>query len=108
MCCLQRLHALSRNLTVKKDNGLPVVGIPSLLRDLTNGQRFLSVEGQTVRQVIENLENLHPGIKERLCDGDRLRPSIAIVVDGHTSTLKLRHRLKESSEVHFVISISGG
>ena len=97
-----------RKLIGKKDNYLPVVGIPSLLRDLTNGQRSLSVEGDTVRQVIENLEKLYPGIKERLYDGDRLRPSIAIVVDGHTSTLKLRHRLKESSEVHFVISISGG
>jgi molybdopterin synthase sulfur carrier subunit len=91
-----------------KDNCLPVVGIPSLLRDLTQGQRSVSVEGDTVRQVIENLERLYPGIKDRLCDGDRLRPSISIVVDGHTSALKLRHRLYESSEVHFVISISGG
>ena len=66
------------------------------------------MEGDTVRQVIENLEKLYPGLKGRLYDGDRLRPSIAIVVDGHTSTLKLRHRLKESSEVYFVVSISGG
>ena len=87
---------------------MPVVGIPSLLRDLTNGQRSLSEEGDTVRQVIDNLENHFPGIKDRLCEDDRLRPTIAVVVDGHTSTLKLRHRLKESSEVHFVISISGG
>jgi molybdopterin synthase sulfur carrier subunit len=92
----------------KKDNHLPVVGIPSLLRDLTNGRRSLSVEGNTVRQVIDQLESLYPGIKDRLCDGDQLRSSIAVVVDGQTSTLKLRHRLKESSEVHFVISISGG
>lgn len=87
---------------------MPVVGIPSLLRHLTNGQRLLSVEGHTVQQVIENLDRLYPGIKEGLYDGDRLRPSISIVVDGNTSTLKLRHRLQESSEVHFVISISGG
>ena len=87
---------------------MPVVWIPSLLRDLTNGQKSLSIKGDTVRQVIENLEREYPGIKERLCDGDHLRPSISIVVDGHTSTLKLRHRLHESSEVHFVISISGG
>jgi molybdopterin synthase sulfur carrier subunit len=92
----------------KKDSSLPVVGIPSLLRDLTEGQRSLSVEGDTVRQVIDNLEELYPGIKDRLCEEDRLRPAIAVVVDGHTSTLKLRHKLKESSEVHFVISISGG
>jgi molybdopterin synthase sulfur carrier subunit len=87
---------------------LPVVGIPSLLRHLTNGQRILSLEGNTVREVIDNLDKRYPGMKDRLCDGDRLRPSISIVVDGHTSALKLRHRLEESSEVHFVISISGG
>jgi molybdopterin synthase sulfur carrier subunit len=87
---------------------LPVVWIPSLLRELTNGQKSISIQGDTVRQVIENLEITYPGIKERLCDEDRLRPSISIVVDGQTSTLKLRHRLQESSEVHFVIAISGG
>ena len=87
---------------------MPVVGIPSLLRELTNGERSLSVEGDTIRDVIENLDRLYPGLKERLCDGDRLRPSIAVVVDGDPSTLKLRHKLSKSSEVHFVISISGG
>jgi len=87
---------------------LPVVGIPSLLRDLTNGERSLAVEGVTIRDVIDNLDRIYPGIKDRLCEDDHLRPSIAIVVDGHTSTLKLRHNLRESSEVHFVISISGG
>ena len=79
-----------------------------MLRDLTNGQESLSVEGETVRRVVENLEKEYPGIKERICDGDRLRPSISIVVDGYASTLKLRHRLHEDSEVHFVIAISGG
>jgi hypothetical protein len=47
-------------------------------------------------------------MRDRLCEGERLRPSISVVVDGHTSALKLRHQLGESSEVHFVISISGG
>ena len=87
---------------------MPVVGIPSLLRNLTNGQRSLSIKGNTIRELIDNLDKLYPGLKERLCDGDRLRPSIAIIVDGHTSTLKLREKLQESSEVYFVISISGG
>ena len=87
---------------------MPVIGIPSLLRDFTNGQRSLSVEGNTILQVIDNLERLYPGIKDRLCDGEYLRPSISVVVDGYTSTLKLRHKLTASSEVYFVISISGG
>ena len=87
---------------------MPVVGIPSLLRDLTDGQRSLTVEGDTIRELIDHLDTLYPGLKDRLCDGDRLRPSIAIIVDGRTSTLKLREKLQPSSEVHFVISISGG
>lgn len=87
---------------------MPVVGIPSLLRELTNGEGSVSVEGDTVRDIIENLDILYPGIKDRLCDGEYLRPSISIVVDGHTSSLKLRHRLQDTNEVHFVIAISGG
>jgi molybdopterin converting factor small subunit len=87
---------------------LPVVGIPSLLRGLTGGEKSVSVEGGTVRQVIENLEKLYPGLQARLCDGERLRPGIAVIVDGNTSTLKLRQRVQESSEIYFVISISGG
>jgi len=87
---------------------LPVVGIPSLLRDLTGGEQSISVEGETVRQVVENLEKRFPGLQERLCDGDRLRPGIAVIVDGSSSVLKLRQRVQESSEIHFVISISGG
>jgi molybdopterin converting factor small subunit len=87
---------------------LPLVGIPSLLRDLTGGEKSVPAEGETVRQVIENLEKRYPGLQERLCDGDRLRPGIAVIVDGNTSSLKLRQRVQESSELHFVISISGG
>ena len=87
---------------------MPLVWIPSLLREITKEERSLFVEGDTVWEVIENLESLYPGIKERLCDGERLHPSISVVVDGHTSMLKLRQRLHESSEIHFVIAISGG
>ena len=87
---------------------MPIVGIPSLLRSITGGEKSVQVEGETVRQVIENLEKRYPGIQERLCDSDHLRPGIAVIVDGNTSSLKLRQRVNETSEIHFVISISGG
>lgn len=87
---------------------MPVAGIPSLLRELTDGKSSLTVEGNTVREVVENLDALYPGLKARLCDGERLRPTISVVVDGQVSTLKLRHQLNEGSEVHFVVAISGG
>ena len=61
-----------------------------------------------MREAIENLEAEYPGIKERLCEEDRVRPNISVFVDGTISHLKMRERLEESSEVHFVIAISGG
>lgn len=87
---------------------MPVVWIPALLRDLTGGQETLSVPGETVQHVIENLDRRYPGAMERLCVDGRLKPNIALVVDGIASRQRLRHRLTETSEVHFVPAISGG
>ncbi|MCS7222165.1 MAG: MoaD/ThiS family protein [Anaerolineae bacterium] len=87
---------------------MPVVWIPALLRELTGGQEQVVVPGETVRQVIESLEARFPGIRERLMEGDRLRPGLAVVVDDEVSRERLRHRLTETSEVHFVPAISGG
>ena len=87
---------------------MPTVWIPSLLRSLTDGQQTVSVEGKSVREVIDQLERRFPGIREQLCEGDRLRPTMSVIVDGRTSALKLRQPLVESSEVHFVPVIQGG
>ena len=87
---------------------MPVIFIPSLLRDLTGGQESVQVAGTTVREVIESLETRYPGVKARLYDGDRLRPGIAVVVGGAVSSQRLRHKLSENSEVHFLPALSGG
>ncbi len=87
---------------------MPIVWIPPLLRELTAGQKQVKVPGETVRQVIENLDATYPGIKARLVEEDRLRPTLSVVVDGRLSPQKLRQPLAETSEVHFVPAISGG
>jgi molybdopterin converting factor small subunit len=87
---------------------LPVVWIPAPLREVAQGKSSVIVPGSTVREVVENLEVQFPGIQDRLCEGDKLRANISVLVDGHISHLKMRARLNESSEVHFVLAISGG
>ncbi len=87
---------------------MPVVWIPPLLRELTGGRESVSVPGQTVRQVVDALEATYPGLRARLCDGDRLRPGLSVVVDGAVSRRGLGHPLDEASEVHFVPAVSGG
>lgn len=88
---------------------MATVWIPSLLRELTQGQEKITVPGETVRQAIASLEQLYPGIQSRLCDEDgRLRSNLALVVDGVVSQQRMRHKLAETSEVHFLPAISGG
>ena len=87
---------------------MPVVRIPALLRDLTGGAASLQVPGATVREVIHNLEEIHPGVQARLCENEQLRPTISLIVDGSVSQQRLRHKLQENSEIHFLPAISGG
>ncbi|MBM4466410.1 MAG: MoaD/ThiS family protein [Chloroflexi bacterium] len=87
---------------------MAVVWIPALLRDLTDGQAQVTVPGETVHQVIAQLEKAYPGIEARLCQEGRLRSNISVVVDGRVSSQRLRHELTETSEVHFLPAISGG
>ncbi len=84
------------------------VWIPALLRDLTGGQELIVVEAETVAQVIERMEERYPGIRMRLVQEDRIRPGLAVVVDGEVSRRGMRQRLAPSSEVHFLPALAGG
>ncbi|MCI0459909.1 MAG: MoaD/ThiS family protein [Gemmataceae bacterium] len=85
-----------------------VVWIPALLRDLTGGRETVRVQGGTVGQVIDALDRLYPGVKERLCAGDELRPGVAVAVGSQVSSLGLLQPVPQGSEVHFLPAISGG
>jgi molybdopterin converting factor small subunit len=87
---------------------MPVVWIPALLRDLTGGVDKVNASGMTVREVIEHLDELYPGIMARLCEDDRLRPNLTVVIDGVVSQKRLRHPVTEDNEIHFLSVISGG
>ena len=87
---------------------MAIVYIPAQLARLTGGKSSLEVEGATVRQVIDNLERVVPGIRERLLVEDRLRPNISVAVDGEVSPVGLLEPVSAESEVHFIAAISGG
>jgi molybdopterin converting factor small subunit len=87
---------------------MAVVWIPALLHDLTGGSAMVHMPGATVREVIQNLDAQYPGVQERLCEAGRLRPNLAVIVDGIPKSERLRCRLNDKSEVHFLVAISGG
>ena len=82
--------------------------IPTLLQTLTGGKSSVEVSGATVRQVIDNLEQACPGIRERLVDQGRLRPNISVAVDGEVTPMGLLEPVGQTSEVHFIAAIKGG
>lgn len=86
------------------------VWIPPLMQPLTGGAQRVQVAGSSVGQVVANLEEAYPGIQALLCDEDsgRIRPEIAVAVDGEVSRLGLLERVGENSEVHFLPAIGGG
>ena len=88
---------------------MPHVAIPSLMRNLTAGEEQVTVPGTTVREVIDNVETRYPGVKARLCENGRIKPGIAVYIDGILTTREgLRERLNADAEIHFLPAISGG
>jgi len=87
---------------------MPTVWVPALLRHLTNEQESVQVAGTTVREVIDALETKFPGLKARLCQGDTLRPGMAVVIDTQMARAGLSESVSENSEVHFIPAVAGG
>ena len=87
---------------------MATIAIPSLMQKLTDGANQVVVEGKTLREVVNNLEAAHPGFKDRLCDGDRIRPSISVYIDGVMTREGLHQPIGEEANIHFVPAISGG
>lgn len=85
-----------------------LVFIPALLRDLTGGQDRVQVDGHTIGAIIDALEQRFPGLKVRLCNGDRLRAGIAVAVGTGMASLGLQQVVPPGSEIHFLPAIGGG
>lgn len=89
-------------------NEMARVFIPPNLRRLTDGVAIVEVPGATVRQLVEALDVMHPGLAAKLVQDDRLKPGLSVVVDSRMSSLGLRETVAPNSEVQFLPSISGG
>ena len=87
---------------------MPRVFVPTPLRPLCQQHEFVDVAGTNVRAVIDQMDHRFTGFKAALCDGDRLRTGLAVVVDGSARPLGLLQPVGESSEVHFLPAVGGG
>jgi sulfur-carrier protein len=87
------------------------VRIPTPLRKLTQNQELVGGQGDTIREVLDNLEKNYPGLKERVCDEQgSVRRFVNIFVNDEdirflqdTATV-----VKSGDEVSIVPAIAGG
>ena len=87
---------------------MATVFIPASLRPLTAGTRSVQLPGDTVRDVVLQLESIYPALIGRLREGDHLRPGLAVAIDSAISNRGLRQPLTPNCEVHFISAIGGG
>ncbi|MGH9839542.1 MAG: MoaD/ThiS family protein [Blastocatellia bacterium] len=87
-----------------------IVTIKRPLRRLTNGIETVEVQGHTVNDIFNQLEERFPGIRNKLCSGDgELHCFINVYVDGHDIRYldSLQTNVKERSKVSIVTGIAG-
>ena len=89
-------------------NKLLTVFVPTMLQTMTNGVKQIDLEADNVRQVIDRLETLYPGMKDRLIESGQIRSNLAVAIDGEVARMGLLEKIGEAREIHFVPAIGGG
>ena len=87
------------------------VKIPTPLRKLTDGNSTVTVSGSDITNIISDLEDKYPGIKNRICEENgEIRPFVNIFVNGEDIRYLegLNSKLSENDEVSIVPAVAGG
>ena len=87
---------------------MPVVFLTPNLKKLESQPTKIIVDGLSIKSVIDNVEKIYPGFKDKLLANNRIKRRISIVVDGEVRRSGLLSRVSETSEIHFLSAISGG
>jgi molybdopterin synthase sulfur carrier subunit len=93
------------------DNGSVQVLIPTPLRRYTGGDAKVSAGGSTVGDILSDLDDRFPGLKERVCDPDgEIRRFVNVFVNGE-NVRKLQGAstpVKTGDEVGIIPAMAGG
>jgi len=90
---------------------MPTVRIPTPLRKLTDGEAKVTVDGASVRAIVNGLEAAHPGMGERLLDEDgSLRRFVNVFVRDEDIRFQdgLDTSVGEDDVVSIVPAVAGG
>jgi cysteine synthase B len=86
------------------------VRVPQIFRRHTGGAKTVVVEGMTVRDILENLDKAHPGLRDQLLDGKELHRFVNIYRnDEDIRFLKfLDTEVQEGDVISILPAVAGG
>ena len=89
---------------------MSVVRIPPTLRAQTAGEREVLAEGETVRELLDDLMGRFPALRPQLVEDDDLAPFVNVYVEGEdVRTLDgLETPVREGATVILLPAMAGG
>ncbi len=89
---------------------MTTVRIPPTLREQTGGERELAAEGDTVRDLLDDLMGRFPTLRQQLVEDDELAPFVNVYVEGEdVRTLDgLETEVRPGSTVILLPAMAGG
>jgi molybdopterin synthase sulfur carrier subunit len=86
------------------------VRIPTILRTYTDGAKAVDGNGSSLSELIDDLESNHPGLKDRLLDGEDLRRFVNVYVNDEDVrfTGGLDTTLSDGDQVVVLPAVAGG
>jgi molybdopterin synthase sulfur carrier subunit len=90
---------------------MPSVRIPTPLRKLTNDLEVVQASGATITEIFRSLDQVFPGLKERICDeAGQVRRFVNVYVNDEDIRFlqEAATPVKETDEISIVPAIAGG
>ena len=86
------------------------IRIPPTLREQAGGQREVAAEGDTVRDLLEDLMGRFPGLRSQLVEDGDIAPFVNVYVEGEdVRTLEgLETEVRPGSTVILLPAMAGG
>jgi len=87
---------------------MPLVVIPATLRDFCAGASKLEVPGETIGELLREIDRQCPGFYGRVVAEGRLRPELAFAINGEVYPMALHDRVEPGTEITIVPALGGG
>ncbi|UCM88322.1 MoaD/ThiS family protein [Streptomyces marincola] len=86
------------------------VSIPTILRTYTDGRKAVEGSGDTIAELFTDLEANHPGIKDRLVEGEALRRFVNVYLNDEDVRFLsgIETKLTDGDRVTILPAVAGG